>query len=117
MASKRLIAGELRQYDEPDWTALQRLVEMEVMGDFMWMGEIALADGTAVHMYKHYWTRRYLHLGDDGRAFYYVWPDKDVGPDMYREVEPRIAFERVFEGPSRPLVPHAHHLIPPDPDC
>ena len=110
MASKRPIAGEVRQYREPDWTALQRLVELEVMGDFMWMHEIALADGTAVHAYKHHWTRRYLHLGDDGRAFYYVEPDR------YQEVEPRVAFESAFEGATRPPIPHARHLMPPHSD-
>jgi hypothetical protein len=117
MPSKRPIAGKMRQCHEPDWTALQRLIETEVMGDFMWMDEIALADGTAVHAYKHYWTRRYLHLGDDGRAFYYVRPDEDAGPDMYQEVEPRTAFESVFEGATSPPVPYAHRRMPPDSDC
>jgi hypothetical protein len=110
MPSKRLIEGKLRQYDEPDWTALQRLVEMEVTGDFMWMHEIALSDGTAVHAYKHCWTRRSLHLGDDGRAFSYV------GPSKYREVEPGAAFERVFEGTTSPTIRSADRVMPPDSD-
>jgi hypothetical protein len=37
----------------------------------MWMGEIELSDGTALHGYKHVATRRYLHLDEDGRAFGY----------------------------------------------
>lgn len=37
----------------------------------MWIREIELADGSALHAYKHVSTRRYFHLTEDGRAFAY----------------------------------------------
>jgi uncharacterized protein DUF4160 len=33
----------------------------------MWMHAVTLKDGTRIHAYKHWHTRRYLHLSDDGR--------------------------------------------------
>ncbi|MDQ3726296.1 MAG: hypothetical protein M3335_10480, partial [Actinomycetota bacterium] len=50
--------------------------------DFMWMGTVQLADGTRVQVYKHYWTRDYLHLSEDGRAF------NCVENGRYEEVNP-----------------------------
>lgn len=91
MNSKRTIAGEVRQSDDPDWTALERVIGTELMGHFMWLYEIELGDGTTVHAYKHCWTRRSLHLGDDGRAFYYT------RHGTYREMDRRTALVRVFE--------------------
>jgi len=38
-----------------------------------------LTDGTRLQAYKHYWTRDYLHLDDEGRAFIYV------GQERYEE--------------------------------
>lgn len=66
------IAGELKQYDEPDWEPLLKLVGEIGASDFMWMHEEALEDGRSVHAYKHIDTRRYLHLDDRGNAFVYT---------------------------------------------
>ena len=52
------------------------------VGDFMWMGTVQLVDGTRLQMYKHYWTRDYLHLSEDGRAFVFVPKTR------YEEVNP-----------------------------
>jgi hypothetical protein len=52
------------------------------VGDFMWMGAIQLTDGTRLQAYKHYWTRRSLHLSEDGRAFVFVPKTR------YEEVNP-----------------------------
>jgi hypothetical protein len=48
----------------------------EVTGDFMWMFEVALTDGTKLQAYKHIDTRCYIHLASDGRAFVYEEPDR-----------------------------------------
>ena len=40
-----------------------------LLGWFMWMFEVKLADGRKVHAYKHIVSRDYLHLTHDGRAF------------------------------------------------
>lgn len=58
----------------------------------MWMFDVELEDGRIVHAYKHYWTRGYLHLADDGTAFVYV------DPKRYREVDPEWLLEKVLEG-------------------
>jgi hypothetical protein len=92
MGRKRNFAGEVRQYSKPDWTALEDLIGIELAGWFMWMHEIELDDGAAVHAYKHKWTRRYLHLSEDGRAFLFV----DRG--RYRRIDQHDAITGVFNG-------------------
>ena len=41
--------------------------------------------------YKHYWTRNYLHLDDEGRAFVYV------GKERYEQVNPPWLLHHVLE--------------------
>lgn len=48
----------------------------------MLMYAVELTDGTRLQAYKHYWTRDYLHLDDEGRTFIYA------GKDRYEEVNP-----------------------------
>jgi hypothetical protein len=66
-----LFAGEIEGFDEPHWEPLERLAEgdPDVLGCFMWMHRVRLSDGRLVHAYKHWYTRRYLHLAEDGTAF------------------------------------------------
>jgi hypothetical protein len=68
------IRGRTTSHEDPNWEPLLRLAP-EHVDDFMWMFEVKLDDGTWVHAYKHCETRRYLHLGEDGRAFYYREPN------------------------------------------
>ena len=56
----------------------------------MWMGTIQLVDGTRIQAYKHYWTRDYLHLSEDGRAFVFVPKTR------YEEVNPPWLLMRVL---------------------
>ena len=71
------------QFETPNWQPLIDLLEEDLVGWFMWMEEAELEDGTRVHGYKHQATRRYSHLGEDGRAFVYLgWVD---GPSGYHE--------------------------------
>lgn len=85
MKSKR---GRMLPIDAPEWEPLLNFAPDHV-GDFMWMFAAELSDGTRLQAYKHYWTRGYLHLAEDGRAFVYV--DKE----RYREVSPQWLLARV----------------------
>lgn len=66
---------------EPEWEPLLNFAPDHIV-DFMWMYAVELTDGTRLQAYKHYWTRDYLHLDDDGRAFIYA------GTERYEEVNP-----------------------------
>ncbi len=57
------------EYETPNWDPLMKVVGHRVIGDLMWMHEVRLTDGRAVHAYKHIDTRRYIHLDEDGNAF------------------------------------------------
>jgi hypothetical protein len=77
---KRWQRGKSTRREEPVWEPLLELAPEDI-DDFMWMGEIELTDGARVQLYKHYWTRRYLHLDIGGRAFVYL------DGDRYEEVD------------------------------
>jgi hypothetical protein len=83
--------GAMTRHERPVWEPLLELLGLELVDDgFMWMGGIELDDGLEVHAYKHFSTRRYLHLGVDGRAFAYH------SPGFYEEIELGAALEEVF---------------------
>jgi hypothetical protein len=85
------IAGELGQGDRPNWEPLEAMVGEELAGEFMWMFQVDLADGAAVHAYKHIFTRRYLHIGEDGRTMAFTYSGR------YRAVDPFDLLMVVFE--------------------
>jgi hypothetical protein len=90
------------RHAEPVWEPLIELVGMELVGDFMWMHGLELDDGLEVHAYKNIGTRRYLHLGVDGRAFLY-------GPGgQYWEITTAAAVEAALG--------HREDLLPEPPD-
>lgn len=89
MPSRKAIRGRRLRVDAPEWEPLLSLAPDHV-DDFMWMGTIQLADGTRLQMYKHYWTRGYLHLSEDGRAFVFVPKTR------YEEVNPPWLLMRVL---------------------
>lgn len=78
--AKKLQRGTRTRREKPIWEPLLELAPEDI-DDFMWMGEIEVTDGARVQMYKHYWTRRYIHLDLGGRAFVYLEPDR------YEEVD------------------------------
>jgi hypothetical protein len=89
--------GDVMQFERPEWRPLTTLLGEHLAECFMWMHEIRLADGTAIHAYKHARTRRYLHLAFDGRAFVYLGA-------AYLRIETRLAVMRVVpqrESPAR----------------
>lgn len=72
MPREPAVRGELLQYEHPDWRPLLNLLGEQLVGDFMWMHELEMATGEHVHAYKHIDTRRYIHIGDRGRAYAYL---------------------------------------------
>jgi hypothetical protein len=79
VAQRRGIRGRATQGDHPDWKPLLDSVGEQVTGDFMWMYEVELDDGTHLQAYKHIDTRDYIHLAADGQAYYYKPPDRYIG--------------------------------------
>jgi hypothetical protein len=90
MPAHQLVRGTMRQSECPVWRPLLDLVGERLVEWFMWMHEIELADGSAVHAYKHVATRRYLHLSEDGRAFAYR------GKWRYAEIATCDALDEAF---------------------
>src|SRR5690349_4117500 len=85
------IAGEMRQGSVPDWKPLEEtFLSDDICDYFMWMFDVELEDGRIINAYKHYDTRRYIHLGSDLRAYWYV------GEQGYVEVDPHQAISCVF---------------------
>jgi len=78
------------QGDRPDWRPLHELVGDRVTGDFMWMYEVELSDGSSLQAYKHIDTRRYIHLDAESAAFAYE------SPGRYREVPAADVLAEVF---------------------
>lgn len=89
MAPPKPNRGRTLPVDVPEWEPLLNFAPDHVV-DFMWMGTIQLTDGTRIQAYKHYWTREYLHLSEDGRAFVFVPKTR------YEEVNPPWLLKRVL---------------------
>jgi hypothetical protein len=87
--SRKAIRGRRLKVDAPEWEPLLNLAPDHV-DDFMWMGTVQLTDGTRLQLYKHYLTRSYLHLSEDGRAFVFVPKTR------YEEVNPPWLLMRVL---------------------
>jgi hypothetical protein len=90
MARKRGIKGTSVRGAAPEWEPLLDLAPLHVP-DFMWMGSVELRDKTRLQLYRHYWTRGYLHLDGDGRAFVHAEPQR------YEETEPAWVLARVLD--------------------
>lgn len=92
MPRKRVQAGEITQLDRPNWKPLEELLGFDLADWFMWTHELELADGTAVHAYKHQATRHYFHLGEDGRTFAYTRSGE------YEVIGREEAIDEAFDG-------------------
>lgn len=67
--------GKIVNCEQPVWEPLLGLARIYV-DEFMWMAEVELDNGTRLQIYKHYWTRRYLHLDGEGNAWFYRKDDR-----------------------------------------
>jgi hypothetical protein len=88
---KRALRGGGMQGGEPHWEPLLELAPEEI-DDFMWMFEVELEDGAMVQAYKHWWTRRYVHLDFAGRAIVFT------EDDLYEEVDADELLGAVLRG-------------------
>jgi hypothetical protein len=99
MHAMRAIQGRMtRNYERPDWGPLVELA-LEHVEDFMWMYEVELENGVVLHAYKHWETRRYLHLDPAGRAYVYIWDENLAADDdgRYEEVDSEWLLRLVLE--------------------
>lgn len=75
----------------PDWRPLLDFAPDEI-SEFMWMYRVDLGDGTVVEAYKHSWTRQYLHLDSQGRAYV------SLGQGRWEEAAPQSLLEEAIAG-------------------
>lgn len=87
-----------RNFERPEWGPLIGLAPDHV-DEFMWMFEVELEGGLRLHAYKHWETRRYLHLDHAGRAFVYIWEEELTADDdgRYEQVDPQWLLRLVLE--------------------
>ncbi len=96
MISTKKLTGKMLHSETPRWQPLINLVGNQVE-HFMWMFEVELEDGRHLHAYKHWWTRRYIHLTPEGCAFVYLHREGDRDdPGLYRQVDVYSQLQRVL---------------------
>jgi hypothetical protein len=77
-----VIDADVADCMNPEWQPLLNLAS-ELVEDFMWMHVVETGDGRRLHAYKHYWTRRYIHLDGTGAAFLYRHDGRYQQVDAY----------------------------------
>lgn len=94
--------GTFHRSDDPSWESLYAVLQPRTVADlFSWMGDVALDDGTVVHVYRQYETRAFLHVTDDGRALIYTGGDDR---NRYRFVPTADAVVNAFASRQDPIV-------------
>lgn len=51
------------------WEPLLKVLPEKAIAQFMFMGEVLCESGTRICLYKHIWSRRYINLDQQGRAY------------------------------------------------
>jgi hypothetical protein len=94
--SKKRFRGEMVEPPHPlNWKPLVELAGKQAE-DFMLMFDVELKNGPRLTAFKHWWTRAYIHLARDGRAFVYE-SERDLDkPGWYREVDPVLHLDRIL---------------------
>jgi hypothetical protein len=85
-----IISGEAIRCETPDWVPLENLA-LEHCCDFMWMFTVEGEHGRRIQVYKHIYTRGYVHLDGTGAAFVF----RDDG--RYQQVDALWLIDRVLE--------------------
>lgn len=68
--------------DEPNWKPLESVLPRFACEEFMYMGRCG-----DIHLYKHYFSRRYLNNSSDAEHFY------RYSAGLYLEVTREIALD------------------------
>lgn len=72
--------------DEPNWKPLESVLSRRACEEFMYMGRCG-----DIHLYKHYFSRRYLNISSDAEHFYrysagrYLEVNREIALDSLRE--------------------------------
>lgn len=82
---------------EPDWGPLEKVLPLKWCPGFMFMGYSG-----KIRMYKHGFTRRYLHADPEGNTYMYA-----EGTDSYFRVPRTVAIDHVFGGLKQMGVPRS----------
>lgn len=104
--TSRRFRGTFVQAEHPNWEPALALLGPDLTPWFQWMEEVRLDDGTAVHVYRHTYTRRAIHISADAnRSFFF---DPDGSPDseevaLYGEHAPARAIRLTFAGTELPV--------------
>ena len=85
-----IIRGESVRDGTPNWVPLENLA-LEHCCDFMWMFRVECEHGRRLEVYKHIWTRGYIHLDGTGAAFVF----RDDG--RYQQVDALWLIDMVLE--------------------
>jgi hypothetical protein len=104
MSTRRRRKGTVTNFEHPDWDPLIAVGGRELLDFFMWMHEVRLRDGTAIHAFKDIVTRRYAHLTHEGAAWVYL------GDDWYREIDGAWLFAGICGDLAQFEPRHEHEL-------
>lgn len=65
----------------PNWGPLEAALPPAQMDDWMWMGEVE-HEGRVIQRYKNYWTRKYVNIDQDGKAWLVTYDASSKTPDV-----------------------------------
>jgi hypothetical protein len=105
---KKKWQGQMLPSYEAGWEPLLEFAPNHV-GDFMWMFAVELEDGRRLDAYKHWWTRRYVHLTGKARVFVFEHREDLDDPGWYREANPIWLLQLIL--PSGEELVHYHRVL------
>ena len=86
-----LLTGTMVDAHNPDWEPLNTMATDDIRDTFMWMYAVELSDGRRLQAYKHYATRRYVHLDAERRAWAYTRSGHYMRVDIADALEQALA--------------------------
>ncbi len=91
---------EQRCPDPAVWEPLLKVLPEKAVTHFMFMGEVLWDHSTRIYLYKHIWTRRYINLDAQGRAYQF---HASAQGSHYVPVELTAAIRRTELGRNAPV--------------
>lgn len=98
--------GTFTQAEHPNWEPALALLGPDLTPWFQWMEELTLDDGTAVHVYRHRFTRRAIHIATHAHRTFFFDPEGLPDTDdvaLYGEHAPARAIRLTFAGADLPV--------------